>query len=219
MKKYEQRLLTVIVVLSVFAALQTAYALYNSRPPAGNINVFDLPVRIGEWSARDVPVEDKIKDILETESVLMRYYVNEKNESVLLTVVHYNDDRVEFHLPERCSVGQGSDVIASKTDHVILEDRTVFSYRSLAVENYNSSQLLAYFFQSEDYFTSRYSELKIRMILNKLFSRPNSGALIKCSTPVCSGQAESKIVLDKFIKELVPHIKKYLSHNDGEKDI
>ena len=215
MKRFDIRLLITIAILVIFAGLHLFYTSQASRPVGESINIFDLPMQIGEWSAEDIKVEDKIKDILETESVLMRRYTNAQGDNVVLTIVYYNDNRVEFHLPERCSVGQGSDVIASKIDYAALNNGEQLPYKLLTVDNYSGSQLLAYFFQSEDYFTYDYIKLKFRMILNKLLGRPNSGTLIKCAVSSNYDQQKSKLILDTFINDLTFCLRRCLTHKAG----
>ncbi len=64
------------------------------------IDLSKIPLDIGEWRGKEIPIDKQTKDILETNSVLIREYTNSKDDAISLAIVYYKDSRIAFHLPE-----------------------------------------------------------------------------------------------------------------------
>lgn len=202
------------IVVSVLLAL-TASAVFlckiASQITVVPADVFKIPLEFGEWKGKDIPMDDEIYQALQTRSVILREYINPRGDGVVLTIVYYRNNRVELHLPERCSVGQGSDIIERNKETIPTDtNESVITANKLLVKNPKSKQIILYYFQSGDFSTPSYLGLRLHMIFNKLKGKPNSGALIKFSALIKDSDHETIELLKKFIKEMSPLLSKYL---------
>jgi len=176
------------------------------------IDLSKIPDSVGEWKSKEVNVDKKVFDILQTSSVLIKEYVNPLGDSVFLTIVYYKAHRVEFHSPERCAVGQGSYISEiGKEDLFDSEGNKLVAANKLLVKGDQRVELILYYFESEGFITGNYLRLRLHMIMNKLQNKPNSGALIKFSALVNHDISATNKVLNNFIRLIVLDLTKYLS--------
>lgn len=199
----QKKYFSAILVLGVASAFILLYQFFSSTSDYK----FDpalIPMRLGEWEARDIPMDKKILDILDTQAVLVREYTNTQGNIIYLTVVYYVGNRVEFHLPERCSVGQGSSIVQTGKEKI--QDgglRPVdLTANKLIVRDDTGRQIILYYFQSGKFVTSSYFDLKLHMLLNKLRGNFNSGALVKFSAPLDDNPSDSLVAMRQFIAHL-----------------
>ena len=75
----------------------------------------------------------------------------------------------------------------------------------------NEEQLVYYFYKAGDFIGPSYVKLRFKLAINKLLNNRKSGALIRISTPIISGDLQKAADnLYRFINELYPFIVKYL---------
>ena len=75
------------------------------------IDLEKLPLTLGGWQGKSFPVQERILQILETEYILDRDYVNGDGRHMFLSIVYYPDNKIGFHNPESCNTGAGSKII------------------------------------------------------------------------------------------------------------
>jgi EpsI family protein len=174
-----------------------------------NIDISKIPLNIGGWQGKDITVDEKTKDILETESVLMRKYVK-GNNLVWVAIVYYKDSRVALHLPESCYTGQGSHIAKREIEEISIPGINKFYANKLLLKGNKGNQVIIYYFEAGDVRTGSYQTMRWQMMLNKLKSKNNSGALVRFSAPIEQNPDETLKTLKKFINELGPLLSKYL---------
>lgn len=211
MKEFKKRYFTIISLLSLTALLVLIYQKMSKDTLPG-INLSKIPVRIGNWHSKDIPLEKKIFDILQTPSVLVREYIDPRGKSIFLTIVYYRKNRVEFHSPERCATGQGS-YIDEIGIEAIGDGAGLIIANKFIVKGEIGKEVNLYYFKSGAFITTSYLRLKLHMMLNKLKGLPNSGALVKFSAPVSQNISvdETIRVMKNFIKEVTPLLLNYLT--------
>ena len=211
MKEFKNRYFMVTFLLSI-AAFSVIMYQSASKDIFPSVDLSKIPAQIGNWGSRDIQLEKRIFDILQTPSVLVREYTNSEAKSVLLTIVYYRKNRVEFHSPERCAVGQGS-YIDENGIEIIRDDARSIIANKFIVKGEGRREVNLYYFKSGDFITSSYLKLKLHMMRNKLKGLPNSGALVKFSAFV--GQNinvdETIKVMKNFIKEVTLLLAGYLT--------
>ena len=210
MPELRKRYLFVLFLLTLTSMF---ILLYQNRIIAvpTEVDIFKIPLEIGQWNAKEISVDNAVQDILETQSVLMREYINKNGQSVWLTIVYYRDNRVELHMPERCSVGQGSQIV--ETGQEAIDDKATglsMAVNKFIVKAGRMSQVVLYYFESGDFCTPSYQGLRWHMIKNKLKGSPNSGALVKFSASVKINQDETIEVIKHFIKGINLILPEYL---------
>lgn len=208
--KFDTRATLIIILLSLCACLIFLSQSTNTKIYP-SLDLEKIPSAINTWIAKEIPVEKRIKDILQTPSVIIKKYTNPEGESIFLTIVYYQANRVEFHSPERCSVGQGSFI--AEADSVEIFDRKGDKFTNankLLVKSAKKSEIIVYYFESGNFVTNSYFKLKLHMFMNKLKKQSNNGALVKFSSPVTN---EPKVTLEtvkQFISEVGPLLCQYL---------
>ena len=70
-------------LVSIFLLLMTSVFLlvYQNKSQAiiNRANIFEIPLELGEWKGQEFATEEEVRNILETESVLMRRYTNKED--------------------------------------------------------------------------------------------------------------------------------------------
>lgn len=207
MQRFWIRHLIVVVVLAFFSGI-IARVQFKQPQQKALIDISEIPFNIGEWKAEEIPVDKETKDILETESVLMREYVNSKGKKILLAIVYYKDSRVALHLPESCLMGQGSRLTDRKAEKVGISDDNYFYATQIITKSDRGNNLVLYYFETGNLRTNSYFKFRLQMLLNKLKGRNTSGALIRFSMGITENSlTDDSETLKRFMKgigELLP---------------
>ena len=202
------RYLIFIAVLSIFATI-VVWMQYKQPSDKSNVDISKIPLNVGDWQGEDAAIDKKTKDILETESVLMRKYTKGEN-SVWLAIVYYKDSRAALHLPESCYTGQGSHIVKKDRETISIPGLENFYANKLVLKGNKGNQIILYYFETGDIRTGSYQFMRWQMMLNKLKSKSNSGALVRFSTPIGQNPDETLKILKKFVNEIGPLLPKYL---------
>jgi EpsI family protein len=187
---------TLLIILFVFSVASVSIQLFSPILQT-KVDLSKVPLDIGEWSGKDIRVDDATKKELETDSVLFREYKNGGNQ-VWLLVVYYGDSRVSLSLPECYSAGYGAYVEKRDTYDV------GFPIKRMVVEGTGWKKVLFYYFETSNLKSGTYWAMRWQMILNRLKSRNNSGALIRISTRVKINPEKTTGVLKEFMQQLAP---------------
>lgn len=175
------------------------------------VDISQIPLNIGEWKGEEIVVDRQTKDILETEAVLMRNYINANNEKILLAIVYYKDSRVALHLPESCLMGQGSRLADRRLEKIEISFNNVFSSNSILTKSDRGNNLVIYFYETGNLMTSSYFTFRKQILLNKLNGKGTTGALVRFSINITDENKQDKLkVIQKFIKEIGQLLPKYL---------
>ena len=213
MKNREKKYLIVLVLLFVAAGFVFADAcLTRSAPP---VNLGKLPLVIGTWRGQDFPVEERIKNILQTDYILSRDYLNQEGKRVFLSVVYYPDNKIGFHNPESCNTGVGSRLVRKDFQSLKVGKSFApsgeFRVNRLLMEGAKGNKIILYFFVSGDYITYDYLRFRFYMMKQQMSFRRPSGAQIQIHSNIDSDPESTVSTMEDFIKDLVPLLPGYLS--------
>ena len=106
MRDSKNYIITIALLAVTLIGLHYVWSSRGISP--SDIDLNTIPLQVGEWSGRDIKIDKRTIEILETEDVMMREYTNRKGESVYLTIVYSGAKRGAFHPPEVCYTGDGS---------------------------------------------------------------------------------------------------------------
>ncbi len=213
MAEMKRRYLVLIVIMAATAIIVN-YLSYGSfyKAEAAVETVGKIPLKIGDWVGRDVPLDKRVYDILETKAILNRQY-RKGGHTVLLSLVYYPETKVDFHAPEACLSGQGVEVSKSpRTIWVNYHNKRVKVGINQLVRQHNGiNELYFYFYKAGDFMGRSYIRLRLNLALNKFRSTNRSGSLIRVSVPVTGGsfKAASSTLTD-FVHDLYPYLLRYL---------
>lgn len=188
------------------------YDTYH-KAEVGIETIASIPLELGRWQGKDVPLEKLVYEILETRSIINRVYHTETGQEVFLSIVYYPDTKVDFHAPEGCLGGQGIELEkSSATITLINNSKTVeINLNKLVWQKGNRENLVYYFYKTGEFLGQSYIKLRLNLATNKFTNKARSGSLIRISTPIPIGdtQKASNILVD-FVEQLYPSLIKYL---------
>lgn len=205
--------LTVIILLALtLLGLIYLWQLKNIAP--SQVRLEDIPMELGDWKGKDVPITKRVYKILETEDVLMREYTNPQGEKVNLAIVYSGASRAAFHPPEICYLGDGRELLFKNQE-------TVETSGSLGSQGLRTNKLLMkdkygqeiawYWFTAGDKVTENYYLQQCYFTWNELSRNPAGGSLIRVSARTASNDPSQADASGKdFIKQLAPLLPEYI---------
>lgn len=211
MQSFKIRCIIIIGVMIIFTGV-ILWIQYKHPVERPNVDISRIPLSIGDWQGEEIPIEKNIKDILETDAVLMRKYSNIKikGQEIILAIVYYKDNRVALHLPESCLSGQGSRLTERGQVGISIPGEKDFLATKIITTSDRGDMLILYYFETGGIRTNSYQTLRWHMLKNKLKLRSNSGALVRFSAPIKTDKDETLKTLKRFITEAGPVLSKYL---------
>ena len=207
-------LLLVMGALTIFV-----HAISYNKATSANQGVKivrKIPLQIGGWYGTDYPLDPIVYDILETKSILHRSYRNSHGQKVFLSLVYYEETKVDFHAPEGCLAAKLGEKL--KKSPIIIKLKNGINNRALEVNQLiqkqdDGSDVLVYYFYKTGSFVGRsYIKLRLHLILNKFNNAKKSGSLIRVSTElsISDNGRTSRKELENFINSLFPYLLEYL---------
>jgi EpsI family protein len=202
--------LTVVLCLFALATLASGKLLYPATFDTAASRTSRIPMEIGSWAGRALPVDNYVKEILETNDVIQRNYFSPAhgNRPVQLAVVYSANNRRVAHPPEICYAGGGWE-LSSKT---IRDYPGVGPMARLELHRAGMRDIVLYCFESGDDFTARYYRQQINIVRNLLTGRSTSSALVRLSTLVrddeSTDQAEKRLL--DFAAQVMPILRREL---------
>jgi EpsI family protein len=181
----------------------------------GTVNLEKLPFVFGGWQGKSYPVQERILQILETEYILDRDYVNGDGRHMFLSIVYYPDNKIGFHNPESCNTGAGSKIIQKDVLPIGKQNATNqldgLKVNRLILKRMQGDKVILYFFVSGDYMTHDYKKFRLHMMKQQMSFRRPSGAQIQIHSNVVPDLKTTISAMEDFIRNLAPKLPDYLS--------
>ncbi len=205
------------VIVFILLLITSAFVFVDGHlsTSASRVNLDRLPLTLGGWQGKSYPVQERILQILETEYILDRDYVNGDGRHMFLSIVYYPDNKIGFHNPESCNTGAGSKIIqkdvisvGKRTPSAQLDD---FKVNRLILQRMQGDKVILYFFVSGDYMTHDYKKFRLHMMKQQVGFRRPSGAQIQIHSNVISDLKTTISIMEDFIQNLAPSLPSYLS--------
>jgi len=214
MEKINYKYISFIAIMTM-TALLVNYLTYDTfhESDVGVQVIESIPMNMGKWHGKDIPMDNVVYDILETKSIIHRIYHTPNGREVFLSLVYYPETKVDFHAPESCLGGQGIRIMKSyKTIDMISEGKVItIVLNRLIMEHGTETRLVYYFYKSGEFLGRSYIKLRFRLALNRFSKKVKNGSLIRISTPIRFDNLEkANNNLIDFIQVLYPILIKYL---------
>ena len=198
----------------ILSAVLVNYLSYDNyhKAEAGIKAIEGIPEKIGEWQGKDMPLENRVFDLLETKSIIHRVYISHGLE-VFLSIVYHPDTKVGFHTPDFCLAANG--IQFRKTIKSIYlnnngKNREI-ELRQLIYKINSRKELSYYFFKSGEFLGQSYMNFRLNLAINKFLDKKKSGSLIRISTTIHNADIQdASNILRDFLKNLYPFLIKYL---------
>jgi EpsI family protein len=197
----------VIAILLAAALLAVASYLPARTDIALKTNVADFPAMIGEWTSRDLPVDELTYQILETRNLFIREYKNKNADKVYFYIVYSEDNRKVSHPPEVCLTGSGASVIKKTTIQITDNIRA----NKLLVENVNSRDIVTYWFKAGNLHTDKYLKQQLKTVLDRVLGKRTSNALIRLTAGIKDNNEDVALnLIRSFCREMEPLLDRYI---------
>ncbi|RJP75097.1 MAG: EpsI family protein [Candidatus Abyssobacteria bacterium SURF_17] len=213
MASFKTRLAVVVVILGITAFLTISIRVMARAHPANAMPLNELPLVIGNYTGREIPVEQSAIEILETPNVIMREYTGPGGVDIVAAIVYYPQYRVYFHMPEGCMVGRGSVIVAEEKEAIDISSGGTSSLTAnkLVLKQRDRDEHVFYFFVSGDLMTPSYPAVRFHLMMEHLRGRSAGAALVRFSTHVNEDNRVQNVdVLKGFIREICPLLPVYL---------
>jgi EpsI family protein len=204
-------------VVLVLAAAAGANWLNQSVPPVwtGEIAASAVPETLTvtgrELKGHDLPVEQSVMDILETDDILLRKYVARGSPPISFQLVFSKDNRKGTHPPDVCLEGGGWDIVAKGAVRLRdVEGRGTVPCREILAQKGGERVYHLYTYCCGDMYTPSFWEQQMWILLNGLLKRNASGALVEVSVPVDADLEEARRSCRQFMATVVPYLDRNL---------
>ena len=217
MKKH---LLIATVVLAATALLTVVLEREAPVKTRGHSFARRIPLKLGRWRGKELPVPKAVIDALETDDVLMRAYTKDTGEKIVFAAVFAMDNRRAAHPPEICYRGQGwsvegktnarhrvrppangyvpldidenGELVREKLDELTsFADPVDFTFTELILRHAGGKrQVVHYWYKTGRRSTNSRIRHEIHMLLNNIFHRESSNSLLRVSAEARSSAVE-----------------------------
>ena len=190
--------LIVLVPLVLFPlALPSSFSIDTSLAP-----IFEtIPLKVGHWQGKDVEIDERTYQILETRNVLSRLYSSSQGETVHLLVVASQKDRRVAHPPEVCYVSSNYTVLNEREETLQVGQAKIPVKEFIAQDKKNPahSEKVIYVYKIGERFTTNYFSQQLQFAWDRLTRRESQVLLIRLA-----GREQSSFA--QFLAEILPHL-------------
>lgn len=143
-----------------------------------------LPMEIDNMQAREIEMDQRTLDILETTDVTFREYAAPDRIPMYLCIVFSENNRKVAHPPELCLSGGGSTVEQKKQIEFDSPIKDNFDAQRLIVNHGSQKWMYLYWYKTGSFFSSNYMFQQLLAAVTQFIHRKSSCALVRLSTPI-----------------------------------
>ena len=198
----------IVAIILIAVAFGSISAYMPARfDAAAEIRVENFPRQFGEWSSRDIELDARSYEILETTNLFVREHTNPEGEAVYLYIVYSEDNRKVSHPPEVCMLGSGL-TVADKSQVELGED---IKATKIFVEKGEITEMIVYWYKAGDLNTDKYLKQQLKVVADRLLGKRTSCALIRLSTLIQNNSQDAAFnLLRRFAVEIEPLLDRYV---------
>ncbi len=160
-----------------------------------------IPYEIKGWKGVDVPVDERTYEILETRSLVSRFYKQAKGEAVHLLVIASDKDRRVAHPPQVCYVSSNYAILNEKEDRIEFDGKEI-SLKGFVAQNQKDSsdeQKVIYVYKVGKRFTTSYYAQQLQFTWDRFTRQESRVLLIRVS-------GTNTDHIKKFLSEVLPYL-------------
>ena len=193
----------VSIILMFFAGLSLSTFLPHIYDVSKEPQMAKIPLMIGDWRGKDIPIPEQDYAILATNNLIMREYEAPGTSSIILYVIYSGNNRKSLHPPEICYTGAGGTILRESVIPLTADIKA----NRFTIDERGFKEMVVYWFRTNNLNTSSYITQQFRTALQRTFGRKASGAMIRISTVINSGNDQQAL---KNIQEFVRRIETIL---------
>ena len=196
-KRHYVLFLIFLVILSFFP-LASPYSF--SIDTSHNI-LRTIPIEMGDWKGRDISLDERTYEILETRNVLSRQYKNSLGNFVHLLIVSSSKDRRVAHPPEVCYITSNFSILDERMENFQWKDQSIPLKRFVAQDKKNPliHEKVWYVYKVGERYTSNYFAQQLLFAWDRATRRESKIILIRLS-----GWEEA--ALTEFLPQVLSHL-------------
>lgn len=206
MFKLDKSYLSVLTIFTGLSFFPLAMPFSFSVDQTVDPRFKSIPYQIGNWVGKDMELDEKTYEILETRNILSRLYLGPDNESVHLLLVSSNKDRRVAHPPEVCYTSSNFDIISSKTAEFEVLDQKI-PVKQFVAEDQNDprhKEYVLYFYQVGERFTANYYAQQLQFAFGALTRQESQILLVRLSGSSEKSFSEFLTQILLFLKPRTP---------------
>jgi EpsI family protein len=174
-----------------------------------------FPDSIGGWQGRqDSPLQTEIVSFLKIDDHLMRRYVDGPGRSLWLYVGYWASQRrgaAQVHSPRNCLPASGWEPVeASRLTIGVPGAREPLTVNRYLIQKGGEMQVVVYWYHAQGTPIAGEIPAKIEMVRSAILRNRTDGALVRVSSPVSGGVAETTARLVAYVQALYPLLGEYL---------
>ena len=144
------------------------------------------------------------------DGVLMRTYVNDKGEQVMLALAYAREQKqdIKIHRPEVCYVAQGFEMLKQTSSNISMQQSQItkpVAMNRLLVRNQSRSEAVSYWIRIGDAYPGDGMAARMKILREGLHGKVLDGILVRAST-VLEDEADSATAYqnqEEFLKDLL----------------
>jgi len=168
-----------------------------------------IPLTLGSYSGRDVPVDPYVKKVLEPTDMLFRTYTDGSGATVGVFMTYHGKQTSEFHphSPKLCMPGSGWFAAEVAREAIPLGDGRFVNVVRSVYERSGEREVFFYWFQTGRRTTANEYLQKVWMIADGLTRHRTDVAFVRLSTTGNGHSAEqARERLVAFLQAFMPHL-------------
>lgn len=194
------------IILAAILSLTGVFSInlyFKQRSSHDRVNMAEFPREIGAWKAKDIEVDERDYEILETRNLIMREYENPSGDKIALFIIYSDTNRAVFHPPEVCLMGSGVNILDKKREEVRNYDGKAIRVNKIYTEKNRQDSISLYCYKIGNFYTDNFYLQQVYFTFNQLFRSSAGGATINITTSLEGDEAIKLAMLKEFLVECV----------------
>ncbi len=181
--------------------------------------VANMPVAIGPWVGRDIPIDQSVLDILGKGDFMERAYTRvdaaaATTPPVDLFIGYFPTQRTgqTIHSPQHCLPGAGWTFESSRYTHMRADNGKQFNIGEYVITNGESRQFVLYWYQAHGRSVANEYTSKLYLIADAMRLNRTDGALVRVITPVVGGESidSARQRALRFTEQMAPELHRFI---------
>lgn len=195
-----------VVLILVISGIIGFSSYFSAPVDTKDTPIKNFPLEVGNWKAQDIPLGQRIYDLLETKNLIMRDYQDPQGRKINLYVIYSRDNRKVSHPPEICLQGDGATVV-EKTP---LKISSSINANKLVMEMKAGREIAVYWYKAGSHYTANYVDQQFRMSWDRLLGKKTSLAMIRVIAVVENNNDQEALSrIREFSALIEPLLSKY----------
>jgi EpsI family protein len=171
--------------------------LSHGTPPIRSEQLSSFPGTVGPWNGRDIPIDERVQEVLGASDLLNRVYTNPDTGRFISIFVAYYDSQKRggaIHSPKNCLPGAGWNIVQGDIAPITLPGRSEpAEVNRVLIENGLNKQLVLYWYQSQGRIVASEYTAKMCLLWDAATKNRTDGAIVRIVVPMREGDEEAAL--------------------------